>query len=81
MPVGKCLSSVIPETWTKSIPASFALSVKRNGLESSSLARAARLRGGLPGERRPATPEGLRRHLTAGQAHDHPDHRPTDRPW
>src|SRR5271170_6438360 len=30
--VGKCLASVIPESWTKSIPAVLAISVKRNGL-------------------------------------------------
>ena len=27
--VGKCLASVIPETWTKSIPAACAISVNR----------------------------------------------------
>src|SRR5689334_23144137 len=32
--VGKCFASVMPEKWTKSIPASLAISAKRKGLGS-----------------------------------------------
>src|SRR5882724_8862152 len=32
--VGKCLASVMPEKWTKSIPAPLAISANRNGLDS-----------------------------------------------
>src|SRR4051794_36401594 len=40
--VGKYLASVIPETWTKSIPACLAMSVKRNGLTGTAWVQFAR---------------------------------------
>ena len=32
--VGKCFAAVMPEKWTKSMPASLAISANRNGLGS-----------------------------------------------
>src|SRR3954467_6052517 len=40
--VGKYLASVMPETWTKSIPACPVMSVKRNGLTGTAWVQFAR---------------------------------------
>ena len=40
--VGKCLASVMPETWTKSMPACRAISVNRKGLTGTACVQFAR---------------------------------------